>query len=229
MREDDVVEIYASLLSSIIKKISYKRRMDIRNHINFKRSNLIWNRRHFNASNNIGHLTYLAKKYKVHLLKPSETTSKYFSDCYFNKGVKNSRVHGRTTHQFTKNAFNFHKACLDSGINISKYDAIIYCYIRVFDETVLDIQRELKALEIIKKEHPDMTVEFADNINDVECGLDIVIKNNKGVIVKGYQVKSYKYKNSKTTHILDANTQNKKRFKCCLHKWGFEPEYIWVD
>ena len=103
-----------------------------------------------------------------------------------------------------------------------------FCYIRIVDEAYIGYKREYNTISSLQKLYPDYKFEFANDYDDVQLGVDIVVKKDDKTI-GGFQVKSVIYRDSDKSYNLDAKRVNHKKFQKCLKEYGFEPQYIYVD
>ena len=144
-------------------------------------------------------------------LKRSELKSSELSE----EEEKNIDLYyGRTMDDIRKIAEAFKISLDESGYNLSFTKVFNYCYIRIVDEAYIGYKREYNTLNSLKKVFPDHSFSFADDYDDVQLGIDIIVKKDDKLI-GGFQVKSDIYRDSDRSYNIDAKQVNNRKFKRC--------------
>lgn len=214
----------------------------------FNDTNKIWNDYSHNKRTNIGTISYLLRS--AHNLFCGNTsnlmTFEQWEMFYLRSGAKRAELlskssdltkeeitkidlyYGRTIQDIHKITEAFKKSLDENGYKISYSKVFNYCYIRIVDEAYIGYKREYNTLHSLREVFPDYQFDFADDYDDVQLGIDIMVQKN-GKLVGGFQVKSDIYRDSDRTYNIDAKNVNNKKFKRCKKEKGFTPKYIYVD
>lgn len=223
-----------------------KERDAIRHTKIFNDTNKIWNDYSHNKRTNIGTISYLLRC--AHNLFCADNdnlmTFEQWEMYYLRSGLKRSELksselseeeeknidlyYGRTMDDIRKIAEAFKISLDESGYNLSFTKVFNYCYIRIVDEAYIGYKREYNTLNSLKKVFPDHSFSFADDYDDVQLGIDIIVKKDDKLI-GGFQVKSDIYRDSDRSYNIDAKQVNNKKFKRCKKEKGFMPKYIYID
>lgn len=212
----------------------------------FNETNKIWNDYAHNKRTNIGTISFLLrsahnifsgnnktlmtfKEWEAYYLMSGKKRQLELASCKDEKEKeKIDLYHGRTVEDIIKIAENFKKSLDANGYTLSFTKVYNFCYIRIVDEAYIGYKREYNTISSLQKLYPDYKFEFANDYDDVQLGVDIVVKKDDKTI-GGFQVKSVIYRDSDKSYNLDAKRVNHKKFQKCLKEYGFEPQYIYVD
>lgn len=194
----------------------YEKRMEIRNSLDFKKSNYAWNKHCFNSRRCVGSLMTMIEKAKP---KSLEDWEKY----YF-------------SHLPTNEVFNNVYTPFAKILGISKQLAFNYTYIRVIDETWIGYSKERKAVMALRNfavrcdEHGYHGMRFRETSEKFDFNYSVDVEQYvNGKLVAGLQLKSRSYyynhelRNSTShRHNVEKQRHYSKRFNVPVYYVYYE-------
>lgn len=180
----------------------------------YRKTNKIWNVHKFNRREKIGILNQLVKAYYEKLNDKND----------FNEGgfLKYYTEHAKPLSDLYDISLDFNKILKTTyDINVSETITFNFVIMRVIDESVNGLKRELLILNYLKSIYNKYNVRLADYYTDINYRIDIEVFDDRSNIKEAYQVKpisyiySVKYKNSANHDICtkDHNCNIKKQEK----------------
>lgn len=214
----------------------------------FNETNKVWNDYSHNKRTNIGTISYLLRSAHNLFCANSDKLMSFsqWEMFYLRSGDKRTELkakssnlskeeenkldlyYGRTIEDIYEITKAFKKSLDNNGYTLSYAKVFNYCYIRIVDEAYIGYKREYNTISSLRKVFPDYVFDFADDYDDVQLGIDIMVHKDKKLI-GGFQVKSDIYRDSDKNYNIDAKNVNNKKFKRCKKEKGFLPKYIYVD
>jgi len=214
--------------------LPYETRIQIRKTPDFQTTNKTWNDLYLNATDNIGAVMALIKdsnaqsfeEWEKYYLDSGEKRRHLLAAVTDTKEKNNiNRSHGRTKEDLFKIAKILAQKC-----NISEDIAFNYVYIRVIDETWIGHNRELEALKVIQQLcfRRCLTVNGVDSLTDTKYAIDFEVRE-QGQRILAIQLKSTRYKYSKTTILLQTKKMNQNKNKKYTERFGVDVLYLYMN
>ena len=195
------------------KILSYEVRKRYKKWDLYRKTNKIWNIHKFNSREKIGIVNQLVKSYYKELNDKND----------FDEGgfLKYYTEHAKTLSDLYDISLDFNKILKTTyDINVSETITFNFVIMRVIDESVNGLKREILILNYLKGIYNNKyNVRLSDYYTDINYRIDIEVFDDRSNIKEAYQVKpisyiySIKYKNSVNHDICmkDHNYNVKKQ------------------
>lgn len=149
------------------------------------------------------------------------------------KTLQIKRDYGRTPEELLRIAIKLRDDVKKAGTEISLEEAFNYTAIKVIDESFVGISREREALKLLNEAFTNKGFKIieADDYKDIQLGVDLEIKNKKGELICGIQVKGHKklwnnpdknYMKEQIQRLRDENNRYTKKYGVPVIQMNFD-------